>query len=62
MEIKEVINCLESLKKDAEDTTQLYPVYRRYIEALEVAIEAVKEKELSGAGTPKELQLINISR
>ena len=62
MEIKKVIKNLETLKKDAVDTAKFYPAYQKFIETLDIAIEVLKEKELLGAGTPKELNLINISR
>lgn len=65
MEIKKVISQLENLKEHREDYArgELFPeTWQADVEALDYANKVLREKELSGADTPKELQLINISR
>lgn len=65
MEIKEAINQLENLKihcKNWAESELADEIWTKDVEALDIAIKALQEKELPGTAIPEELQLINISR
>lgn len=65
MEIKEAINQLINLRIHCESQSRSElsdEVWTEDMKALDIAIKNLREKQPSGSGKPKELQLINISR